>query len=143
MEHRSINLTRALITDIAAALLLIGIASLLQIVTIHSLVLVFLGPIIVAFVRGFIQSYWVGAISRWKAAAEWIVILFSAYAASCWLDTLAWPYDTFHTVFAFGFVIGFVPAAGLGLIAYLLGIRLSSSKKIPRPQGSTDFWSLR
>src|SRR5205823_14824114 len=80
--------------------------------------------IAIGFARGFAERRFFGNTSYLVGSVEWLVILFTAYTISCYLDVLSWPYDNFETVFAFGLLLVLVPDLVFSLISYWLGLRL-------------------
>ncbi len=121
---------RRILINLGALGLLVGAGYAVNLLPSKSILQTFGIGIVVGFGRGLAERRFFANTSYLLCVMEWLVIVFTAYTISCYLDVLLWPYDNFKTVFGFGLLLVLVPDLVLSAIAYSFGLRLGGKLRV-------------
>jgi len=120
---------RRLVIDLVGLALLIG-PLLLHILPSSSGLLMLLSiPLIVGFIRGLAERYFLREIRRLMAAFEWALIVFVADIILCISSSKADPHANFMTIFGAFFLVFIIPSIALSTGGFLAAITWQTGRR--------------
>jgi hypothetical protein len=112
---------RRLFVDLLGLALLTGPVALHLLPVGSGLLVLISVPIVVGFMRGFVECHFLTKIPLSIAGAEWAFVVLVSGIILCIPNSKSDPHDNFMTVFGAFFIIFIIPSVVLSTVSFIFG----------------------